>query len=361
MKKNFKVEASVTNDILTLNITGRIWHGELADVIRMNVDNAISNGAKSLQVFLSCEGGSTFEAEDVKLEVKKFASRRIRVGALAASAATNILTAFDEVEAFASSQFMIHKPHSWFSGNEDEVSADLKLLKNITDSYRSVYAQKFNKTEAEIEELWKNDYWMTATEAKELGLISSIIDEDIEYTPETISAMVACGCPTIPAATPEKKNSTKNKMDINQLKAALGMPADATEEQVLAKVAENKTKADNAAATEASANQQKEQAAEKVVNQAILDKKITADMKATYVSLHKQDPAGTEAILASMKGLKPASTEIKEQAEGEPVASGRENWTIDDYLEKDPVALDKLIETDPSALKKLKAVYAYKI
>lgn len=360
MKKNFKVEASVTNDILTLNITGRIWNGELADVIRMNVDNAISNGAKSLQVFLSCEGGSTFEAEDVKLELKKFASRRIRVGALAASAATNILTAFDEVEAFASSQFMIHKPHSWFSGNEDEVSADLKLLKNITDSYRSVYAQKFNKTEAEIEELWKNDYWMTAAEAKELGLISSIIDEDIEYTPETISAMVACGCPTIPTATPEKKNSTKHKMDINQLKAALGMPADATEQQVLDRVAENKTKAENAAATEASANQQKQQAAEKVVNQAILDKKITADMKATYESLHKQDPAGTEAILASMKGLKPASTEIKEKADGEPEASSRENWTLDDYLEKDPVALDKLIETDPSAVKKLNAVYASK-
>lgn len=137
------------------------------------------------------------------------------------------------------------------------------------------------------------------------------------------------------------------------------MPADATEEQVLARVAENKTKADNAAATEASANQQKEQAAEKVVNQAILDKKITADMKATYVSLHKQDPAGTEAILASMKGVKPASSEIKDTPDGQnPEANGRENWTIDDYLEKDPDALNALIEKDPAAVKKLNAVYS---
>lgn len=359
MKKNFKVEASINNDVLNLSITGRIWHGELADMVRVQIDNAISNGATSLQLFLSCEGGSTFEAEDVKLEIKKFAKRKVRVGALAASAATNLLTVFDEAEAHSSSQFMIHKPHSLISGNEDEISADLKLLKNITDSYRSVYAQKFKKTEAEIEELWKNDYWMTAAEAKELGLISTVIDEDIEYTPETISAMVACGCPKIPEATKKPKISTENKMDINQLKAALGMPADATEEQVLAKVAENKTKADNAAATEASANQQKEQAAEKVVNQAILDKKITADMKATYVSLHKQDAAGTEAILASMKGVTPASAEIKNKADGDkPEAAGRENWTIDDYLEKDPDALDKLIESDPNAVKKLNAVYS---
>lgn len=360
MKKNFKVEASINGDVLLLNITGRIWHGELADAIRRDIDNALQNGVNSLQVFISCEGGSTFEAEDVKNEFKKIAKRKIRVGALAASAATNILTAFDEIEAFASSQFMIHKPHSWVSGNEDEITADLKLLKNITDSYRSVYAQKFNKTEAEIEELWKNDYWMTASEAKELGLITTIIDEDIEYTPETISAMVACGCPTIPNATLKQQNSNKNKMDINLLRSAFGMSADASEEQVLAKAKEMKTQADNAAASQASIDLQKTESAEKVVNQAILDKKITADMKATYVSLHKQDSAGTEAILASMKSVNPASAGIIEKPTGGTPLAGREKWTIDDYLDNDPQALDALIESDPEAVRKLNAVYSSK-
>ena len=358
MKKNFKVEASTNGDVLLLNITGRIWHGELADIVRRDIDNALQNGAKKLQVFISSEGGSTFEAEDVKNEFKKFANRKISVGALAASAATNILTAFDEAEAFSSSQFMIHKPHSVIGGNEDEISADLKLIKNLTDSYRSVYAQKFNKTEAEIEELWRNDYWMTAAEAKELGLISKVIDEDIEYTPETISAMVACGCPTIPNAEPKNQNSNKNKMDINQLKAALGMSADATDEQVLAKVAENKTKADNAASIEANVTRQRNEAAEKAVNAAILDKKITADMKATYVGLHMQDSVKTEEILASMKGVRAASENIIDAATGTP--TGKENWTLEDYLEKDPNALDALAASDPEAVKKLNAVYVSK-
>lgn len=357
MSKKFKVEASVNNDVLVLNITGRIWHGELAAVIRQNIDNAIEKNITTLKVFLSCEGGSTFEAEDIKTEFRRMPNRTIRVGALAASAATNLLTVFDEPEAFATSQFMIHKPSSYFSGNEDEVTADLKLLKNVTDSYRTIYANKFKKTEAEIEELWKNDYWMTAAEAKELGLITTIIDETLEYSPEMISAMVACGCPKIPAETTEKI-SNQNKMDINQLKAALGMPADATEEQVLARVAENKTTADNSAAIQANVTKQRNEAAERAVNAAILDKKITADMKATYVGLHMQDSVKTEEILASMKGVKPASENIIDVADGTP--TGKENWTLEDYLEKDPKALDALASSDPDAVRKLNAVYASK-
>ena len=310
---------------------------------------------------MSSEGGSVFEAEDVKIEFRRLANRKIVIGAICASAATDILEVFGEkVECYATSQFMIHKPSTWVSGNEDQVASELKLLKNITQNYRSSYAKRFGKTEVEIETLWKQDYWMTAQQAKELGLVKTIIDENLEYTQDTIDAMVACGCPNIPKSNENPKITNENKMDINKLKAALGMPADATDEQVLAKVAENKTKADSAAATEASANEQKQISAEKAVNQAILDKKITADMKETYVSLHKQDPAGTEAILASMKGVKPASTDIVDKPDGEPVAKGRENWTIEDYLEKDPEALDKMIESDPDAVRKLNAVYASK-
>lgn len=152
MSKNFKVESSINNNVLVLSITGRIWQGELANVIRLNIDNALENNVEELLVLMSCEGGSTFEAEDVKNEFKRFAKRKIRVGALAASAATNILTEFEDSEAYSTSQFMIHKPSSWFSGNEDKVQAELRLLKNITDTYRSVYAKKFKKTEQEIED-----------------------------------------------------------------------------------------------------------------------------------------------------------------------------------------------------------------
>lgn len=353
-----KKEASINSDTLNLNITGRIYQDELANWVRWRVDEALQMGVTRLQVFLSSEGGSCFEAEDIKHELLRIPNRSCKVGAIAASAATNILTIFDTVEAYPSSQFMIHKPSTLFTGNEDEAESDLKLLKNITNTYRTLYARKSGRTEEEIETMWKNDCWMSAEEAKDFKLVTHVLQDALEYDPETVAQMVACGCPVIPQ-TPNAKTETNTTptMDTNLLKSALGLPADATEEQILSKAQEVKSKADNAAQIEASVTKQRQESAERVVNAAILDKKITTDMKATYVGLHMQDPVKTEEILAAMHGVQPASAGIANKADG---ATGRENWTIEDYLSKDPDALDELTKTDPEKVQKLNAAYAKK-
>lgn len=365
MNKKVKVEASTDNNILIFRITGRIWQGELASMLRLNIDNAIANGIDTVHVFMSSEGGSVFEAEDVKIELKRLPNRKLIVGAIAASAATNIMEVFgDNVECYPTSQFMIHKPSTWISGNEDQVEADLKLLKNITQHYRANYAKRFNKTEVEIENLWKQDYWMNAQQAKKIGLVKTIIDENLEVNQETIDAMVACGCPTIPkltAQTPENSNEN-NTMDINQLKAALGMPADATDEQVLAKAQELKRTADNATTAERTSAEQKRKTAESVIDKAILvDKKITAEQRETYIALYINDSVNTEALLATMKGVTPASAEIKDTPESSTdVEALRASWTLEDYLEKDPEALDRLTQTNPEKVRKLNSAYIAK-
>ena len=149
-------------------------------------------------------------------------------------------------------------------------------------------------------------------------------------------------------------------MDRNVLISALGLPADASDAAIEAKVKENKSKADHAAEIEANVTRQKQESAEKVVNQAILDKKITADLKATYVGLHMQDPVKTEEILAAMKGVTAGSSYTKETPDGNDPQAGRENWTINDYLEKDRVAFEKLINENPEKVKELNAAYALK-
>lgn len=369
MSKKVKIEASTENNILIFRITGRIWQGELASTLRMNIDNALEKKIDTLHVFMSSEGGSVFEAEDVKTELKRMPNRKLRIGAIAASAATNIIDVFGEnVEAYPTSQFMIHKPSTWISGNEDQVEADLKLLRNITQNYRSGYAKRFKKTEVEIEALWKQDYWMTAQEAKEIGLITTIIDENLEVNQETIDAMVACGCPTIPklpeAATPEasaKPTTEQNNstMDINQLRSIFGMSADATEEQVLAKAREVNQTAATAAKTKSDADEAKKDAAKKFATQAVLDKKIKAMEMPAYESLHLQDPTAAETLVKDLPALT-AGSEFVGNQQNSTEASDKSKWTLDDYLSKDPKAFDELIKTDPEKAKQLNAAYQLK-
>lgn len=366
--KRMKIEASVIDGVLTLRVSGRIWQGELASTFKWEIDAALAQNIKTAKLYLNTEGGSVFEAEEAINELLRLGRENVKitVGALAASAGTKFLCEF-ESDCYKTSQFMIHKPLTFVSGNEDQVKADLKALGNITNIYRAAYAKKFNMTEAQIDELWKNDYWMDAKEAKEKGLISNIIDEDLEVDESTVAMMVACGCPNVPKPTAKqtaekpKQNNNENTMDINQLRAALGMSATATEQEVLDRLSQNKTKADQAAATEASAKEKSEKNAETFVNKAILDKKITADQKGIYVSLHIQDPSNTEALLNGMKGVTAASEKQKHNAEGETeISAERKNWTVADYLEKDPAAFDALCETNPEIVRKMNAAYAIK-
>ena len=107
--------------------------------------------------------------------------------------------------------------------------------------------------------------------------------------------------------------------------------------------------------------EQKRKAAETVIDKAILvDKKINAEQRESFIALHINDPANTEALLATMKGVTPASAGIKDTPEGGDAESLRANWTLEDYLEKDPNALDALIQTNPEKVRQLNAAYAAK-
>lgn len=365
MKGKFNIEANASNQFLKLTITGRIWYGEMANALRTVIDEALAKGVTSSELLLTTPGGNVYEAIDVIAELKRLPNLKIVTGSIVASAGTRILCEFDNVDANKATQFMIHKPMVSLDGNEDEIQAELINLKNITDDYRKAYAKKFNLKESEIESKWKQNYWMNSDQALKLGLITSVIEEEIPYNASVVEMMVACGCPNIPkptAQTPPENSNENNTMDINQLRAAFGMSADATEEQVLAKAKELKSTADSAAANMAITAEQKRKAAETVIDKAILvDKKITAEQRESFIALHINDAANTEALLATMKGVTPASAGIKETPEGGGNSeSARSNWTLEDYLEKDPNALDALIQTNPEKVRQLNAAYAAK-
>lgn len=208
--------------------------------------------------------------------------------------------------------------------------------------------------------LWKNDYWITATEAKELGLISNIIDEELEINSETISAIVAVGAPIVPKKSTKQKpeiQPTNNKMDKNQLIAALGMPADSTDEQISARIQENKAKADSATAVESKADLDKKTAATKFAAQAVFDKKIKATDMPAYEALHLQNTTEAEKLVAELPKLEPGSAFVNPSSVD---ATDRSKWTLEDYLDKNPTALEELIKTDPAKVKELNAAYALK-
>jgi ATP-dependent protease ClpP protease subunit len=353
-KTPLEITAVKKGNTAYIGIKGSIYSWNKAS--SMDVEAAIKgfkkDGATNAEVYINTPGGDVFEANEIVNLIKdNFTAVKIRVGAVAASAGSYFLTQWHST-AKRNSQFMIHKPMGNPSGNEDEIEAELKLIKNITQDYKTAYATKMGITEAEVEKLWvKGDYWMTAKEALKKGLIDAIENEDEKIDASARMLLVACGAPNIPKI---ENNQNQNKhMELSVLAVQLGLPSTATQAEVDAKIKalqDSAAKADGL--VQAAADQEKANKAAKVkalLDGAEKDKKITAEQRPQLEKMAEANYEAAESFISGMKsitaiseGLDPGLT-----AEGE---KGREKWTFADYQEKAPEAFEKLADAKQKEL-----------
>lgn len=353
-KKYVQITSEIRDGVAHIRLVDTISEGGEASSsqVRLQVDSFLSQGITRAEVYANGRGGDCFEATEIANELERFGMENvsIRVGALAASAYTYLVAKF-HTKANPNSQFMIHRPSMGTYGNLAELESDIVLLRNTTAQYRTAYAQKTGKTEDEIDTLWaKGDVWLTAQQALELKLIDVIEgDDELEITAEVRTMLEACGAPVIPELT-----NTEKTMDRKLMIAALGLDADATDEQILAAVTAAKKAQDDAAEVEETAEEKATAAAKKLVAKYVGLKHITAELAPGYETFAKHDPQGCEAALKALKPVKQLSAELNNKLKTDAATiEARAGWSYDEWMDKDPKGLEALADTDPEQFKQL--------
>lgn len=350
------ISAKESGSIAEIRISGVIhqWQNSASEFKR-TIDDLIAKGIKDVKLYINTPGGSVFEANEIANEIKRFKGTISgKGGALVASAGSYlaiICTTFDMAE---NGQYMYHKPMGNITGNEDEVSSGLKLLQNLTNQYRKAYADKTGMSEDKIESNWvKGDVWLSAQEAKDQGFITGISKEEESITEEQQALFVACGAKNIPQLNIIKDEKMKNR---NQIIAKLKLSADATDEQIEEAVAKAMNVADQFTAAAKQNEQNMKQAAEQMVQSFIDSKQTTADLKDTWVAMAQKDFEGTKKILSAQPKATQLSAELNPEAQANGNA-GREKWTLQDYMDKDPKALDEMFSKEPEKFMQLNDAY----
>ncbi len=350
--------SAITNGVVGyLVIDGGIddWGENNSSLFRKNVNSLKSNGAKTVELKLNTKGGDVFAAREiVNILTDTFEADnvKVRIGALAASAGTYITSKFYTTAKY-NSQLMIHKPSTVIAGNEDDIESSLKLLRDATKDYIEAYVLKTGKSEAEIKALFdKGDYWMTAKEALKEGFIDEIENQPAKITQSTKAMLVACGAPKILTVT--KTTNIKN-MDKELLIASLGLPADATEAQILAKINELKISAQSVADIKAEAARKEKEAKQAnikaLLDAAEKDKKFEAKLRPHYEKMLEADFDSTKAVIDAMPSIGGApSNDIESNTAAAGVAAKHKGWTYEDFAEKDPEAFKKLPEATQKKL-----------
>ncbi len=134
---------------------------------------------KDIDIYINSPGGSVtagLAIYDVMRHVKCDVAT-VCVG-MAASIATTLLVAGTEGKRYAmpNARIMIHQTSGGYRGTMSDARIYLEEMKKLFDTYVRLLSERTGKDPEQIRKDCDRDYWLSADEAKEYGLIDSIIN-----------------------------------------------------------------------------------------------------------------------------------------------------------------------------------------
>jgi ATP-dependent Clp protease, protease subunit len=178
----FKAEVTDTLDTLDLTIYGDIgeswWYDSTS---AKDVEEALKGStANQINIRLNSPGGDVFDGIAIYNQLKNHSAKVvIQVDGLAASAASLIAMAADELIMNTGSMLMIHEASTWAWGTKHDIRKTLNALEGIDKSIADIYMTRFQGERSEIETMITNETWFTASEAVDIGLADKV-NETVE-------------------------------------------------------------------------------------------------------------------------------------------------------------------------------------
>jgi ATP-dependent Clp protease, protease subunit len=135
---------------------------------------------KTINLRINSPGGSAFSGVAIYNQLKRHPARiEVDVDGLAASIASVIAMAGDEVRMGEGAQMMIHDASSFSWGNADAMRRQADLLDQISSDLAEIYARRTGRTATEIRDLMRAETWFTAKQAVEHKLADAVSAEEV--------------------------------------------------------------------------------------------------------------------------------------------------------------------------------------
>lgn len=317
--------------------------------------------AEEITVRLNSPGGNVFEAVAILNALRAHKARvTVYVDGIAASAASFIAMAGDEVVMRRNAELMIHDAWGFCEGNSSDMTAAAADLDRVSNNIASIYAERTGASIEDWREIMRAEAWYSADEAVAASLADRVeasprpaekspkaaFDLSIfNYAgrvaappPKTLVAITASNSAAESPAVPQERGGSDvafTDEQTSELREALSLPEDATDQEVFDAVLEKLTEPpapapapapqaalpDGIVAVEASVldalrldaqrgaqarAQQETEARLSLVSAAIGDGRIPPARKDHWLAALAADPEGTAATLASLApGLVP--------------------------------------------------------
>ncbi|MBS4198610.1 Clp protease ClpP [Bacillus sp. FJAT-49732] len=191
-------------------ITKYAWedYGEKsAKIFKQELDDL--GDVETINLYVNSPGGSVFEGIAIHNMLKRHSARVIAyVDALAASIASVIIMAADEIRMYENSMLMIHNPWTFAIGNAADLRKEADDLDRIGESAIRSYLTKAGDKlqEDKLREMLDAETWLSADEAYEYGLCDVV--EGANEMAASISADLFAKYKNVPKQLFEKVNQS---------------------------------------------------------------------------------------------------------------------------------------------------------
>lgn len=165
----------------SINIYDEIGEGFFSGGFTAQMTSEFLSNNKAYDVVLNINsaGGDMFEGLAIYNILKQHDAKvTVRVVGLAASAASIIAMAADELEIAASGFLMIHNAWSFVAGNKTELRKIADDFEKFDAAMAGIYAERSGQEYKDIVKMMDDETFLSAETSIELGLADKILGEE---------------------------------------------------------------------------------------------------------------------------------------------------------------------------------------
>ena len=165
-----KARTVLISDPIDHKLTSRA----MAQLLLLDNDDA----KKPVKIFINSPGGSADDGFAI-YDMIRFMRPPVKVVSvgLSASAATVIMMAAEKKNRFAlpNARIMIHQPSMRYFGAAEDLRRTAEQILKLRERINELYSKETGQPLEKVQEDTDRDYWLSADEAVEYGLISKVI------------------------------------------------------------------------------------------------------------------------------------------------------------------------------------------
>lgn len=132
----------------------------------------------TVNVRIHSEGGAVFDGQAIYNAIKRLDARvEVDIDGIAASIASIIAMAGDEIRMAENGFMMIHDPWMVAAGTASELRDAAETMDKVRDTLLKTYVNRTGTDSETISQMMLDETWMNADEALEFGFIDSVTEE----------------------------------------------------------------------------------------------------------------------------------------------------------------------------------------